>query len=145
MELGPIGSSPYKGLAPYAVEDAPFFFGRQQESEIIAANLLASRLTLLYGPSGVGKSSVLAAGVVSHLRRLAQRDAERRGNPEFVVFTFNSWRDDPTTALSGAIAAAVSGASPDKGAREPAKATTPTSLTSVLRSAAEQLGGDVLV
>ena len=33
------------------------------ETEIVAANLLASRLTLLYGPSGVGKTSLLRAGV----------------------------------------------------------------------------------
>ena len=30
---------------------------------VVVANLLASRLTVLYGPSGVGKSSVLRAGV----------------------------------------------------------------------------------
>ena len=60
--------SPYKGLIPYSEEDAPFFFGRDAEREIITANLMASRLTLLYGASGVGKSSVLRAGVTHHLR-----------------------------------------------------------------------------
>ncbi len=43
---------------------------------------MASRLTLLYGPSGVGKSSVLNAGVAHHLR--ARPGAKpRRGKPEF--------------------------------------------------------------
>ena len=40
--------------------DALFFFGREREREVIVANLLASRLTVLYGESGVGKSSLLA-------------------------------------------------------------------------------------
>ncbi len=59
---------PYAGLMPFTEEQAAFFFGREAEREIITANLMASRLTLLYGPSGVGKSSVLNAGVAHHLR-----------------------------------------------------------------------------
>ena len=39
------------------------------------ANLLASKLTVLYGPSGVGKSSMLKAAVVRRLREL-EPDAE---------------------------------------------------------------------
>ena len=48
--------SPYKGLAPFedSDDDALLFFGRKRESEVIAANLIASRVTVLYGPSGVG-------------------------------------------------------------------------------------------
>ena len=44
-------SSPYKGLAPFEDSDldALLFFGRERESEVIAANLMASRLTVLYG------------------------------------------------------------------------------------------------
>jgi WD40 repeat protein len=66
--------SPYKGLMPFSEDDAPFFFGRESERKIISANLRTRRLTLLYGPSGVGKSSVINAGVVYHLRQLAQHD-----------------------------------------------------------------------
>ena len=63
--------SPYKGLAAFEDSDldALLFFGRERESEVIAANLIASRITVLYGPSGVGKSSVLRAGVAYRLRR----------------------------------------------------------------------------
>ena len=42
---------PYAGLMPFTEEQADFFFGREAEREIITANLMASRLTLLYGPS----------------------------------------------------------------------------------------------
>jgi WD40 repeat protein len=66
-------SSPYKGLIPFSEEDAPFFFGRESESRIISANLRTRRLTLLYGPTAVGKSSVLRAGVVYNLRKLTSQ------------------------------------------------------------------------
>ena len=61
--------SPFKGLAPFddSELDTLLFFGRARETEVIAANLQASRLTVLYGPTGVGKSSVLHAGVVDEL------------------------------------------------------------------------------
>ena len=56
--------SPYKGLVPFEDSelDALLFFGRERESGIISENVLAARLTVLYGPSGVGKSSVLQSG-----------------------------------------------------------------------------------
>ena len=73
-------SSPYKGLAPFDDSDldARFFFGRDREQEIITANVTAARLTLLYGASGVGKSSVLRAGGRAPPARAA-RSARRRG------------------------------------------------------------------
>ena len=58
------------------------------------ANLIASRLTVLYGPSGVGKSSLLRAAVARSLRALPE---------EPLVVVFSSWSDDPTVALSEAV------------------------------------------
>ena len=69
------------------------FFGREREREIIAANLIASRLTVLYGVSGVGKSSVLQAGVAHHFGALAKDNRERRGHPEFAVAVFGGWTE----------------------------------------------------
>ena len=59
-------ASPYRGLAPFEDTelDALYFFGRERDTEIVVANLIASRLTVLYGPSGVGKSSLLFATVM---------------------------------------------------------------------------------
>jgi hypothetical protein len=59
---------PYVGLQPYTEAEAEYFFGRERDQRIIAANLAAAPLTILYGASGVGKSSVLLAGVVPFLR-----------------------------------------------------------------------------
>src|SRR5512132_1200436 len=56
-------NSPYQGLNPYTVEDRDLFVGREDDTEFIAANVLTHRLTVLYGESGVGKTSLLQAGV----------------------------------------------------------------------------------
>ena len=62
--------SPYRGLAPFGESelDGLLFFGRERETEVVTANLIASRLTVVYGPSGVGKSSLLRAGVARRVR-----------------------------------------------------------------------------
>ena len=54
---------PYVGLQPFEEADRAFFFGRERDERVIIANLLSSPLTILYGSSGVGKSSVLGAAL----------------------------------------------------------------------------------
>jgi WD40 repeat protein len=92
--------SPYRGLAAFADSDldALYFFGRERDSEIVVANLIASRLTVLYGPSGVGKSSLLLASVARALRRLPEQP---------LVVVFSSWSEPPEHALAEAIAEAA--------------------------------------
>lgn len=92
---------------PFTEEDSDFFFGREEEREMIAANLLSSRLTLLYGPSGVGKSSLLRAGIMVDLAKRAEADQRSLGVPEVIPVIFSSWRDDPVRGLRECIAAAV--------------------------------------
>jgi WD40 repeat protein len=117
--------APYKGLRPFedADADVPFFFGRDRDREVIVANMMASRLTVLYGEAGVGKSSVLRAGVAHHLR----------GLPEpMVVLVFDAWKDDPVEALSGSLAETVGS--------EPLG-----SLADTLELCAAKVGGEVFV
>jgi len=89
------------GLAPYDEDDAAFFFGRSQEVAIASANLRSARLTILYGPSGVGKSSLLQAGVVHGLREMASDESP------FAICTVRSWLDDPVRTLQEASRAAL--------------------------------------
>src|SRR6266545_6325415 len=100
---------PYKGLAPFedAELDVLLFFGRDRERELLVANLMASRLTVLYGESGVGKSSLLGAGVAHYLRQLARDNVRERGKPEVAVAAFHAWRDDPVRAFADAVDDAV--------------------------------------
>jgi WD40 repeat protein len=92
--------SPYKGLSAFEDSelDALLFFGRERECEVVVANLIASRLTILYGPSGVGKSSLLAASVARKLRELPEQP---------LVVVFSRWSEDPAAALAEAVADAA--------------------------------------
>src|SRR6266849_3939945 len=97
-ELSP-NFCPYKGLQPYTEEDRDYFFGRERDQEIIASNLFAASLTVLYGASGVGKSSALRAGVAPLLEQ----------TPRVAVVVFRDWHDkDVAHALKSAVASAVS-------------------------------------
>lgn len=73
---------PYVGLSPYTETDRAFFYGRERDREIILSNLYAAPLTVLYGASGVGKSSVLLAGVIPELR----------ATPKVGVVMFREWQ-----------------------------------------------------
>jgi WD40 repeat protein len=85
--------SPFKGLAAFEDSelDSLFFFGRERERAVLVANLLAARLTVLYGESGVGKSSLLGAGVMRELRAL---------EPGAVVALHDTWSGSIDDALT---------------------------------------------
>ena len=57
--------SPFKLLDSYTREDQAQFFGRDEEVEILYEKVTNSRLVLLYGASGVGKSSLVHCGLGS--------------------------------------------------------------------------------
>jgi hypothetical protein len=99
----PPRTTPYQGLQPFAERDAPFFFGRDAERTILAANLMAAKLTLVYGASGVGKSSVLRAGVVHQLREQEGQANHTTGAPRLLVVYFNEWSGDPVARLIDGI------------------------------------------
>ena len=102
-----IPDSPYKGLAAYEDSelDALLFFGRGRECEAVVANVLANRLTVLYGPSGVGKSSLLRAGVARRLRTVS-------GAP---VVVHDSWVEDPAGGLAASVRAECGDLGPTAG------------------------------
>jgi SIR2-like domain len=102
---------PYRGLEPFDEEAAAFFFGRERESRLIIASLFATPLTLLYGSSGVGKSSVLRAGVLPRLRRdpealpvLFPRLASG-GNRSTTIE--RGWQTDPVSGIKETMALAL--------------------------------------
>jgi CHASE2 domain-containing sensor protein len=95
------------GLDFFGEEDAGLFFGRDGERKRIIGNLRASRLTLLYAESGVGKTSLLRAGVCARIRELAARRVAERGSAAYVPIVFSAWRGDPTPGLIDALEAAV--------------------------------------
>ena len=78
---------PFKGPASYETEDAGLFFGRDRDSEQLLATILASRISLLYAPSGAGKTSLLNAKIIPRL--------EARGSLPIRVLA----HDDPVDSV----------------------------------------------
>jgi len=99
--------TPFIGLEPFDIEHAPYFFGRARDRELIAANLQTYRLSILYGPSGVGKTSVLNAGVLTDLQEEASRTRSLRGVASLIPVRFDQWHGDLAKDLTAAIKDAV--------------------------------------
>lgn len=63
---------PYPGIRPFEKTEWPIFFGRERMADALTGQLIRSRLLVVHGDSGCGKSSLVRAGV---LPRLEQENA----------------------------------------------------------------------
>jgi hypothetical protein len=61
-------SNPWLGLASFTEETRGFFYGRDEEVAELARRVQRKLLTVLFGQSGLGKTSILRAGIVPRLR-----------------------------------------------------------------------------
>ena len=68
----PADQAPYPGMACFEEDDADRFFGRERDVTWLTTRLIETPLVVLAGPSGVGKSSLLRAGVVPALKDSGQ-------------------------------------------------------------------------
>jgi len=88
---GALAGSPYQGLKAFGEQDAGLFFGREAASSEILdrmARLLAGAgLLVVSGASGVGKSSLLCAGVLPQLRRAGLEGAPGAASWPCLVFS----------------------------------------------------------
>jgi hypothetical protein len=66
--LGLDAQHPWPGLATFGESDQDYFCGRRRESQELARLVRRERLTVLFGRSGLGKSSLLHAGLSPQLR-----------------------------------------------------------------------------
>lgn len=122
---------PYVGLQPYTEVESEFFFGREREQRVISSNLFAASITILYGASGVGKSSVLMAGVVPMLRN----------KPRTVVVVFRDWqRPDFLTALKNECFNRVAQAK-----KKPLETPMNIPLDELLLRLGQEFGGTILL
>jgi tetratricopeptide (TPR) repeat protein len=101
---------PYVGLRAFRPSEHGLFFGRARESLEIARLWRARKLTLLYGASGVGKTSLLQAGILAsldperteyrplgRLRPSGQRTTLNARNP-YTLALLCSWAPDESPA-----------------------------------------------
>jgi WD40 repeat protein len=91
---------PFIGLDYFRERQSDLFFGRDGDGKRVVANLCAAGLTLLYAESGVGKSSLLRAGVAATLRRETD---------ELLPVVFNRWGSETTSRLIAKLEQAVAG------------------------------------
>ena len=68
--------NPYRGLAAFEQADADDFFGRDRATAEMVAVLEQQPLLLVVGPSGIGKSSAVKAGLLPALARGAAAGSE---------------------------------------------------------------------
>jgi hypothetical protein len=109
------GSGPYVGLRAFRADEHELFYGRAAESLEIARLWRAKKLTVLYGASGVGKTSLLQAGVINALNparsdvwaigRLRTGrpypDASQRSRNPYTLALLSSWSPaDPPGELA---------------------------------------------
>ena len=67
-EAAPDARHPWLGLASFTEEARGFFYGREEEVAELARRVQRKLLTVLFGMSGLGKTSILRAGLVPRLR-----------------------------------------------------------------------------
>ncbi len=86
---------PYKYLDHFDTGDSDLFFGRDEEISVLSKRFLAHRLMVLFGGSGVGKTSLIKAGFFPEVK-------------QFDVFPiYSRCLDAPLLALEKAITDAI--------------------------------------
>jgi WD40 repeat protein len=77
--------NPWPGLESFREDERAFFFGRERESAALVQHVLDAAVTVLYGRSGLGKTSLLQAGLFPRLRE-QRLLPEQRFLPVYVRF-----------------------------------------------------------
>lgn len=89
--------NPYKGLKSFEEQDAKFFFGREKPTKQLVSKILEHRFLAILGSSGVGKSSIVHAGLIP---KLTNRQTPEGGIWHKVVFKVGQ---DPMYNLAEAL------------------------------------------
>jgi formylglycine-generating enzyme required for sulfatase activity len=114
LEIWP--GSPFPGLRAFTPAGEPIFFGRVRETGLLIKLIAESRFVAVIGASGSGKSSLVAAGLIPHLRDDAIPDSKGWILPEWVNkqwaglrFTPGELGGNPFLALAAKLAPMIGG------------------------------------
>ena len=88
--------NPWPGLLPFGEADWKYFHGRDFETDLLYRKVERERLTVLFGLSGLGKSSILQAGLFPSLRR-------ENVLPIYIRLDFSPEKPDLTDQVKSAI------------------------------------------
>jgi tetratricopeptide (TPR) repeat protein len=97
---------PWLGLHPFTEENQYYFFGRTAEIREIFLRVREQPLTVLYGQSGLGKTSLLRAGLVPKLR-------VERYRPMRILLDFDAAAPPIIVQVRSALAGACAGEGAD--------------------------------
>ncbi|MEZ4852220.1 MAG: hypothetical protein R3B93_27150 [Bacteroidia bacterium] len=75
----------YPGAQPFTKDDRVVFFGRKRDTDRLTELIRLEQLTVLYGKSGLGKSSLLNAGVLPRLSGEAPEAKDKDFPPMQVI------------------------------------------------------------
>ena len=101
--VGLSDENPWPGLLPFGEEDWKYFHGRGFESEMLVRRVERERLTILFAPSGLGKSSILQAGLFPRLRR-------ENVFPVYIRLDYSSSKPDLIAQVKNAVVQATADA-----------------------------------
>ena len=90
--------NPWLGLASFTEETREYFYGREAEVAELARRVQRKLLTVLFGQSGLGKTSILRAGLVPRLRTQGYC-------PVYVRIDYGREAPEPADQIKAAIAA----------------------------------------
>jgi formylglycine-generating enzyme required for sulfatase activity len=91
---------PYKFLDYFEAADQPIFFGRDEEAGILQNQIVAHKLTILFGQSGVGKTSLIKAGIIPRLEEKGYTSLCLRVLREPAASIVSSLSQDATSPIS---------------------------------------------
>ncbi len=100
-ELSVLRGGPYRFLDYFDAEDTEFFFGREDDTECLLELVNRHPLSVLFGHSAVGKTSLLRAGLIPRLRELDEEWSDEGPRPLLPVYA--TCGDDPEYRLKQAL------------------------------------------
>ncbi len=79
----------YPGVTPFTTEQSSIFFGRQHDTDELYRLIRREPLVVLYGKSGLGKSSLINAGIIPRCRE--------DGTHSPIIIRFGAWTEGEST------------------------------------------------
>jgi WD40 repeat protein len=92
-----VSKNPYRGLLSFGEEHSDLFFGKSALTQKLYEFVTSSKLTVVLGASGSGKSSLVQAGLIPKLRKV------KDSNTWFILPPFRPG-ESPFKALNNALA-----------------------------------------
>ena len=106
-DLTLLRGGPYRFLDHFDVEDVDFFFGREEDTRTLIGMIENSPVVVLFGRSGIGKTSLLRAGVMARLSEKSTEDGDDEESAAGFLCVYARSLDDPVDSMKEATIAAV--------------------------------------